>query len=141
MNEPELAMDMPGGRWVSEPVSVAAMQAFVKDVVDYIHTYSSQYATVGSASRKWLSYWAGSALDFYQYHYYDKMEGEYPLDYPYASLSLDKPCIVGEFPTKNTKRTLTPISVNEMSYQLWGFDFRLISSVAVQQCLIQDSGE
>jgi hypothetical protein len=30
------------------------------------------------------------------------MENQYPLDYPYADLRLDKLCIIGEFPTKNT---------------------------------------
>lgn len=107
MNEPEGAMTIPGGKWVEESVSASAMQSFVNDVVGYIHTYSSQYATVGSASRRWLSHWTSSKLDFYQYHYYDKMERQYPLDYPYAKLNLDKPCIVGEFPTKNTERTMT----------------------------------
>lgn len=34
------------------------------------------------------------------------MEKYSPLDYPYAKLKLDKPCIVGEFGTKNTKRTI-----------------------------------
>ena len=107
MNEPEGAMTIPGGQWVEEPVSVTEMQAFVNDVVRYIHTYSSLYVTVGSASRRWLNYWTNSQLDFYQYHYYDKMESQYSLDYPYASLGLDKPCIVGEFPTKSTRRTTT----------------------------------
>lgn len=106
MNEPEGAMAIPGGKWVGESVSAAAMQSFVNDVVSYIHTYSSQHATVGSASRRWLHYWTSSKLDFYQYHYYDKMEERHPLDYQYAKLNLDKPCIIGEFPTKNTKRTM-----------------------------------
>lgn len=107
MNEPEGAMTIRGGKWVGESVSAAAMQSFVKDVVGYIHAYSSHYATLGSASRRWLHHWTSSELDFYQYHYYDKMERQHPLDYPYTNLKLDRPCIVGEFPTKNTKRTMT----------------------------------
>lgn len=107
MNEPEGAMTIPGGQWVGEPVSTAAMQAFINEVVSYIHTYSLQYATVGSASRGWLSYWTSSKLDFYQYHHYDRMENQYLLGYPYGSLDLDKPCILGEFPTKNTQLTMT----------------------------------
>ncbi|UCG56895.1 MAG: cellulase family glycosylhydrolase [Phycisphaerales bacterium] len=107
MNEPEGAMIIPGGKWVDHPVSAAEMQSFVEDVVGYIHTYSSQHATVGSASRRFLHYWTSSKLDFYQYHYYEKMEQHSRLDYPYAKLDLDKPCIVGEFGTKNTRRTMT----------------------------------
>jgi hypothetical protein len=81
------------------------MQAFVSNAVEYIHTYSLQYATVGSASREWLVHWKDNGLDFYQYHYYDKMEGQYPLHSPYGNLDLDKPCIVGEFPTDNSQHT------------------------------------
>jgi len=107
INEPEGAMAIQGGKWVAEPVSVAAMQGFVEDIVECIHSHSSQWATVGSASRKWLDYWRKSGLDLYQCHYYDKMEDESPLDYPCAGLRLDKPCIVGEFPTKNANRLMT----------------------------------
>ncbi|MCX5643695.1 MAG: cellulase family glycosylhydrolase [Phycisphaerae bacterium] len=107
MNEPEGAMDISGGKWVAGPVSAEAMPSFVKEVVDCIHAHSSQHVTLGSASRQWLSYWKNSKLDFYQYHYYDRMEAQFPLDYRCANLKLDKPCIIGEFPTKNTKRTMT----------------------------------
>jgi mannan endo-1,4-beta-mannosidase len=107
MNEPEGAMNISGGNWVDESVDAGAMQTFVNAVVESIHTYSTQYATVGSASRQWLRYWTDSKLDFYQYHYYDWMEDQYPIDYSYTDLKLDKPCIVGEFPTKGTKFTLT----------------------------------
>jgi len=106
INEPEGAMDIPGGRWVEEPVSAEAMQSFVKDAVRHIHKDATQHATLGSASRRWLDYWRGCNLDFYQYHYYDKMESEWSLEYPCAQLRLDKPCIVGEFPTKNSRISL-----------------------------------
>ncbi len=107
INEPEGAMAIPGGQWVEESVPTAAMQMFVREVADYVHAFSSHYVTVGSASRQWVNLWIGNKLDFYQFHYYDKMESQYPFDYPYASLSLDKPCIVGEFPTSNTKWTMS----------------------------------
>lgn len=107
INEPEGAMDMDGGRWVPDAVPPAAMQGFVKEVVECIHANASQHATLGSASRRWLNRWVNTGLDFYQYHYYDKMEKQYPLDYSCARLALDKPCILGEFPTDNTGRTIT----------------------------------
>jgi len=106
INEPEGAMDIPGGAWVAEPIAVEIMQAFVKEAVRYIHIYSSQYATVGSAQRRWLNYWTDSGLDFYQYHYYDHLEADNPLDQPYNSLNLDKPAILGEFPTHDTTHTV-----------------------------------
>jgi len=107
MNEPEGAMAIPGGAWVEEPVNPAVMQSFVTSVVNCIHAYSSQPVTVGSVSRCSLPYWTACRLDFYQYHYYDYMESTCPLDYRYADLGLDKPCIVGEFPTANTSHTIT----------------------------------
>ncbi len=79
----------------------------MNNIANYIHTYASQPVTVGSASRGFLPLWAESNLDFYQYHYYDHMEQQFPFDYAAADLGLNKPVLVGEFPTKNTERTLT----------------------------------
>lgn len=107
MNEPEGAMNIPGGNWVDEAVNPLDMVTFINEIVDVIHANSSQQVTLGSASRSWLSFWSGTNLDFYQYHYYDHMEAEYPLDFPASDLGLEKPVIIGEFPTKNTARSIT----------------------------------
>jgi hypothetical protein len=103
INEPEWAMAIPGGQSVGQPVSAEAMQDFVRLVAEVIkENTTSQLVTVGSASRKWLGLWKGLGLDFYQYHYYDWMETETPLQVPFEQLGLDKPCILGEFPTAET---------------------------------------
>lgn len=106
INEPEGAMTIPGGGWVAEPVSAAAMQAFVGEVTGYVHRYAMQPVTVGSAWRRGLVYWRGLGLDFYQFHYYDERDGEHRLDLPAASADLDRPTIVGEFPTRKTRATV-----------------------------------
>jgi hypothetical protein len=107
INEPEWAMYVHTGEWiVPDRIDHRIMQAYVKETVNYIHTYTSQWATVGSAKRGLLLLWTKSGLDFYQFHYYDKMERQYQLDYPAARLHLDKPVIVGEFPTARTKRSV-----------------------------------
>lgn len=106
VNEPEWAMNIRGGRSFRKNVSVEAMQAFVNQTVDAIHANTKQLATVGSARRDWLKYWRNSNLDFYQYHYYPNQEWLTPFDRPIAELGLDKPCIVGEFPTKDPGRTV-----------------------------------
>jgi len=103
MNEPEWAMTIEGGGTVGQPVPTEAMQEFVHVIVQSVEENApQQLVTVGSASRKWLDLWKQSGLDFYQYHYYDWMESETPFDVHYDQLGLDKPCILGEFPTKNS---------------------------------------
>jgi hypothetical protein len=114
MNEPEWTMSgVPGGGNVGLTVSIADMQSFVHDVVSYTHQYASQKVTVGSAQGQWLLYWQGLDLDFYQFHYYDGMGNQPPFT-PYADLGLDKPAILGEFPT-----ALTAISVTQYLSTTW----------------------
>jgi hypothetical protein len=107
INEPEWTMrGALGGGTINSTVSIAEMQSFVQDVVDYIHLYASQDATLGSAQGQWLPYWQDMNLDFYQFHYYDQMGQQPPLA-PYSSLGLDKPAILGEFPTEPAAVTVT----------------------------------
>lgn len=100
MNEPEWAMRL---RLKNQPhqVKIAEMQKFVAEIVQAIHANSDRPATVGSASPRYLKYWRKIGLDLYQYHYYPKLEGRlYPsVAYSHAGLNLDKPLILGEFPT------------------------------------------
>lgn len=107
MNEPEWTMSgVPGGGTVGPTVSITEMQSFAREVVNYTHRYADQAVTVGSAQGQWLTYWQGIGLDFYQFHYYDQM-GNQPPFVPYSSLSLDRPAILGEFPTKSSAITVT----------------------------------
>jgi hypothetical protein len=107
MNEPEWTMrGIPGGGTVGPTVSIAEMQSFVGDVVDYIHSHASQSVTLGSVRGQWLTYWQGRGLDFYQFHHYGD-EGEQPPFVPYSNLGLDKPAILGEFPTASTAIAVT----------------------------------
>ena len=108
MNEPEWTMrGVPGAGTVGPTVSITEMQSFVGDVVSYVHDYASQDVTVGSAQGHWLSYWQGMGLDFYQFHYYDWMGQGQPPFVPCSSLGLDRPAILGEFPSRSTAITLT----------------------------------
>jgi len=100
MNEPEWAMRL---RLKNQPhqVRVSEMQNFVKEIVASIHANSDRPATLGSASPRYMSYWRNVGLDLYQYHYYPRLEGRlYPSKaYSHSGLNLDKPLILGEFPT------------------------------------------
>jgi hypothetical protein len=97
MNEPERLL--PGG-WgpPADFVTVSQMQTFVKSCASYIHTYGGgALATIGSAATTWM----GLGLDFYCAHYNSGPGGPSGLTPPppYASLGLDKPCVVEEFTT------------------------------------------
>jgi hypothetical protein len=97
MNEPERLL--PGGWGPSADfVTVSQMQTLVKNSASYIHTYGGgALATVGSAAQTWM----GQGLDFYCAHYNSGPGEPSGLQPPptYASLGLDKPCVVEEFTT------------------------------------------
>lgn len=74
-------------------------------------TYSAESPRPPNSPR-WLDFWRKSGVDFCQFHYYDSGEsantqGESPLNYAYEGLRLDRPCILGEFPTKGTRHKVT----------------------------------
>ncbi len=104
VNEPEWMIDSadggdPSGECESFPL--ATVRAFVKDVVDCVHTYAKQPVSVGSASMKWIGaqydFWTGLGLDFYDFHWYDWATPYFnPCTKTASSLGLDKPIMIGE---------------------------------------------
>lgn len=95
INEPE--WNVAGLGAGSNAFPIATMQTFITECANYIHLYGGgAYATAGTAQFKWLYASKNCGLDFYEPHWYPKNSGE---SLPaYASLGLDKPAIVGEFP-------------------------------------------
>jgi hypothetical protein len=81
----------------------AAMRAFIRDIVELIHHRTSHAATVGSASTRTLPRVEGLGLDVYQAHWYDRLAKRAPLGRGVASLGLDRPLILGEFPTRGSR--------------------------------------
>jgi hypothetical protein len=108
-NEPEwIVDDNPDAfRRDHDVVSLAEMRDFVRNCAAYVHRFApTQLVTLGSARRKWLSMWTGCDLDLYQFHWYDHFRSEEPFPWdPYDELGLDRPCLIGEVPTRNTRFT------------------------------------
>lgn len=108
-NEPEWIVDdvAEAFREDHDVVSLADMRTFVQSCAAYVHRFApTQLVTLGSARRKWLPMWTGCDLDLYQFHWYDHFASEEPFPWrPYHELGLDKPCLVGEVPTRNTRFT------------------------------------
>ena len=109
INEPEWVTR--GTRVPLRPAGVprAAMRAFIRDVVMVIHHRTSHAATVGSASTRTLPLVEGLGLDVYQAHWYDRFAKKAPLDRHVASFGLDRPVVLGEFPTKGSRLAASQI--------------------------------
>ena len=64
---------------------------------------------MGLASARGLPLVRGLGLDLYQVHWYDAHDQDSPLDRPVESLELDRPVLLGEFPTRGSARSVTSI--------------------------------
>ncbi len=108
VSEPEINMKGFGG---GVGLDGDAVKRFVKNCSDAVHANGGgAYATVGCYMPDYLPTWQYVGLDFYELHYYPWMDNQHspgsglPTS---ASLSLDKPCIVGEFATQDASYGLT----------------------------------
>lgn len=117
MNEPEWTLNQNPytgqNPTVPEPVDVGQMRTFFARFTQAVHTYApTQYATVGSASLKFMGFgqflqsgiWSGLGFDYYDAHYYGWMDGAVnngspmQIDYNATQQQLDAPVVVGELP-------------------------------------------
>ena len=95
INEPE---------WI-KTVDEADLRAFLSESIALIHSSTQHPVTVGSAGARWRDRYAGLGLDFYQVHWYDSLRHQPSLETPVAELGFDRPVLLGEFPTRGSKRT------------------------------------
>ncbi|MDB5101967.1 MAG: Endo-beta-mannanase [Cyanobacteria bacterium RYN_339] len=109
VNEPEWATFGVGSFKPGDAVASTDMRAYIGEVVDAVHGHTRQWATVGSASTRYLGLVKGLGLDVYHAHWYDHFEAFAPLAKPAAKFDLDKPLVLGEFPTKNSKKSVGQI--------------------------------
>jgi hypothetical protein len=109
VNEPEWVIRRRGVPAPGGGVPRSAMRSFIRDVIDLIHERTSHAATVGSASTRTLPLVRDLGLDLYQAHWYDHLDRRAPLDRPVSELGLDRPIILGEFPTRGSTRSAQEI--------------------------------
>jgi hypothetical protein len=105
INEPEWATRGWGGKSGGGAVSFTAMRRFIKRMARLVHRHTVHLATVGLANAAGLPLVGGCGLDVYQVHWYDRWESVAPLDWPVPEMGLDRPLLLGEFPTKNSSRS------------------------------------
>jgi hypothetical protein len=104
-NEPEWATFAVGSWNPVTSVSRAAMRTYLQEATSLVHALTSQPVTVGSASIATLDLVRGLGLDFYQAHWYDRLEHRAPITRACDRLGCDAPVVLGEFPTRGSQRT------------------------------------
>jgi mannan endo-1,4-beta-mannosidase len=100
INEPE---------WAAAGVGQSSMADFIRQASALVHSIASQPVTVGLASARGLDLVRGAGLDFYQVHWYEKHEPEAPLRRDVREMNLDRPVVLGEFPTRGSRFTTDEI--------------------------------
>jgi len=114
VNEPEWATRGCAG--ASEgALPYLAMRRFIRKTARLVHRCTGQLATVGLANAAGLPLVKETGLDFYQVHWYDRWDAAAPLDRPVAEWNLDRPLLLGEFPTRNSARL--PEAIVDVSRQ------------------------
>ena len=95
INEPE---------WI-KAVDAVDLRTWLSDCVELIHSVTQHPVTVGSAGVRWRDRYVDLDLDFYQVHWYDSLKHQPSLDTPVSQLDFDRPVLLGEFPTRGSKRS------------------------------------
>lgn len=109
LNEPEWATLGLGGRDRRAALTRSGMERFLAELADAVRESTRHPATVGLASAAGLPLVRSLGLDFYQVHWYDWAERRSPLDTPVAALGLDRPVVLGEFPTRRSAKGASEI--------------------------------
>ena len=109
INEPEWATRGLGTFLPGRGVPEVVMGIFLRELVALGQEWGTQPLTVGLASASGLRLVRKLGLDFYQVHWYDRVEAVTPLRRPVSRLGLDGPVLLGEFPTRGS--ALAPTEV------------------------------
>jgi hypothetical protein len=105
INEPEWVTRGTGTVNPLRGVSAGALRAFLGDTLEFMRTTTRQPVTVGLASARGLRLVRDLPLDFYQVHWYDALDRRAPLDCPVSAFDLSAPVLLGEFPTRGSRRS------------------------------------
>ncbi len=80
-------------------VPLANVRALVRQITSAIHYYTMALATIESNRASNMAVWRGLGLDYYSFSWYDWLEPWEPLARPASSFHLDRPIVLGEFPS------------------------------------------
>lgn len=110
MNEPEAGMAVPGGWFWSYTYPEQPIIDLHAEVVALVQRWTQHPAILGSTNVALMQSdrWAGIPFDIRTHHYYDWMRSEpaWAIDTP-AEVLADVPVVLGEFPTANSRQSIT----------------------------------
>ncbi len=109
MNEPEWAISRRPWPMRRGRVSRRVIRAFIAEVTRLVHARTGHLVTVGSASARSLPLVTRLGLDFYEVHWYDGQRDAFDLERPADSLGVDRPVLLGEYPTRGSAYTVESI--------------------------------
>ncbi len=95
INEPE---------WI-KTLTPAEVREFLRESVELVHASTLHPVTIGSAGTRWRDRYKGLELDFYQVHWYDSLKHQPSLATPVEQLGFDRPVLLGEYPTRGSRKT------------------------------------
>lgn len=104
-NEPEWATLALGTLDPRRSVSRREMRGFLAALARVFREGARQPLTVGLARARSLPLVRDLGLDFYQVHWYEHVDSLATLARPVATLGLDRPLMLGEFPTRGCSRS------------------------------------
>lgn len=112
INEPEWITSNVTAPGAPGAISVAELQALVKNAAAAIKSVSAKPVTVGSANPKWMYLYVNTGIDMFQAHYYDK-GSKIPKKIFSATdfkkkykLSAATPVILGEFASRGSRYSI-----------------------------------
>ena len=94
-------------------IARSTLREFVRGGATRVHELTVHAATVGSARPSTLPLLLGLGLDFYQVHWYDKLRCRFDLTAQAAGLGVDRPVVLGEFPTRGCR--LAPAAIFDLA--------------------------
>lgn len=102
VNEPEWATIGLGPPWNMARLAFREMRAFLDSMLDALREAASQPLTIGLAGLSGLDLAVGLPVAVHHVHWYDHFGLDEILSRRVASLGLDRPLVLGEFPTRDT---------------------------------------
>jgi hypothetical protein len=80
------------------------LRALIADLVAAVRRHTEHRVTVGLVGPRGLDLVRGLDLDFFQMHWYDSVQDQVPLEGGVSALRLERPLLLGEFPTVGSRR-------------------------------------